>query len=173
MCAIEYYTYEDYKHWEGDWELIRRHPISLAQNYTIKHQLILQAITYQLMDICKDCFGYPMVNWVIDYHNIVRPDISFCCETESEYILKTPEIVVEVISKTTAKRDEKIKFEIYEKEKVPYYILAYPDFLKARVFKHNGKHFEKMGNFTNETIELDTKCKTKIDFNEVFKRFRK
>ncbi len=35
-------------------------------------------------------------------------------------------IVVEVISPSSAKRDEKYKFKIYEDEKVPYYILVYP-----------------------------------------------
>lgn len=57
------------------------------------------------------------------------------CKEIIEYLKETPEIVVEVISKSTAKKDEHLKYEIYEREKVPYYIIAYPEIKKVRVFK--------------------------------------
>jgi len=44
-----------------------------------------------------------------------------CGETNEAYLTKTPETVVEVISKATARRDEGYKFSIYEKEQVKYY----------------------------------------------------
>jgi len=35
---IEYYTYEDYKRWEGDWELIEGMPYSMAPAPFKRHQ---------------------------------------------------------------------------------------------------------------------------------------
>jgi Uma2 family endonuclease len=75
----------------------------------------------------------------------LKPDVVLICdEPNDQYITSTPEIVVEIISQSSAKRDEVSKLEIYEREKVPYYIIVYPD-----------------------------DCKAKIDFDNVFKLFRK
>ena len=49
MCAIEYYTYEDYKLWEGDWELIRGFPVAMAPSPVILHQYIASMFVYELL----------------------------------------------------------------------------------------------------------------------------
>jgi Uma2 family endonuclease len=175
MCALEYYTYDDYKTWEGKWELIYGQPLAMAPSPVISHQVVAFQIAKQLdKNIkCEECLVVLEEDWKIDEDSVVKPDVALICE-EGDFITKAPEVVVEVISKSTARRDEKIKFEIYEKEKVKYYILAYPTDLKAKVYRLDGKAFDKVGDFTNEEVELtDIKCPTKIDFNEVFKRFRK
>jgi len=88
--------------------------------------------------------------------------------------VKAPEIIVDIISPSTAHRDEKYKFEIYEKEKVKYYIIIYPEELSAKVFKLDGKEYDKQGDFTNESYAFDeTTCNVSIDFEKVFKRFKK
>ncbi len=40
MSAVEYYTYEDYCHWEGKWEMIWGVPLAMAPAPMIKHQSI-------------------------------------------------------------------------------------------------------------------------------------
>jgi len=90
------------------------------------------------------------------------------------HLVKAPEIIVDIISPSTAHRDEKYKFEIYEKEKVKYYIIIYPEELSAKVFKLDGKEYDKQGDFTNESYAFDeTTCNVSIDFEKVFKRFKK
>ena len=37
---IEYYTYEDYKNWEGDWELIEGVPVAMAPSPLGIHQYL-------------------------------------------------------------------------------------------------------------------------------------
>ena len=81
--------------------------------------------------------------------------------------------MIEIISASTAYRDEKIKFELYEKEKVKYYIIVYPGELKAKVYKLIDFKYTKLGDFFEETIEFnDIKCNPKIDFYKVFKRYK-
>ncbi|MRI58591.1 MAG: Uma2 family endonuclease [Epsilonproteobacteria bacterium] len=175
MCAIEYYTYEDYKQWEGDWELIYGQPVAMAPSPMITHQAIAFEIAYQLRENleCEECLVVLEEDWIVEEDTVVRPDVSLICDEEGDFITKAPHIVVEVVCPQTARRDEKIKFEIYEKEKVPYYILVYPRELKAKVYKLIDGRFDKVADFTNERYEFDLPCSTAIDFSKAFKKFRK
>ena len=176
MCAIEYYTYDDYKLWEGDWELIDGQAIAMAPAPVITHQAIAFNIAYELRKnrACEECLVVLEEDWVISDDTVVRPDVALICNETGDFITKAPKIVVEVISPSTARRDEKIKFDIYEKEKVPYYIIAYPDHLKAKVYRLVEGRYDKVGDFTDEVLQLDEiDCPTAVDFHEVFKRFRR
>ena len=80
---------------------------------------------------------------------------------------------MEIISPATARRDEKVKFEIYEREKVKYYILVYPDDLSAKIYKLEGKRYDKQGDFSQESYRFEeATCPMRLDFGKVFKRFR-
>ena len=177
MCAIEYYTYDDYVTWKGDWELIDGIPLAMSPAPMITHQAIATNIAYELKkssEECEKCLVLNEVDYKINDDTILRPDVVLTCnETNKMHLTKAPEIIVEVISKSTAKRDEKYKFEIYEKEKVKYYILVYPDDLKAKIYKLEGKEYDKQGDFFTESYEFDESyCKASINFERVFKKFR-
>ncbi len=178
MCAIEYYTYDDYKNWEGDWELINGMPISMAPAPIKIHQSLASRLIIEIGNQIEECLKCEILgeeDWKISEDTILRPDIALICDDPNEfYITKAPEIIVEIISKSTAKKDEKHKFEIYEKEKVPYYIIVYPDDLKAKVFKLIDGKYDKQGDFSKESYEFkDIECEVTIDFDHVFKRYRK
>jgi len=178
MCALEYYTYEDYKRWKGDWELIRGIPMAMAPAPMKKHQSLASVIIKELLNQLDDCLKCEVlgeVDYKVNDDTILRPDIALTCnETNEAYLVKAPEIIVEIISPSTAKRDEKYKFEIYEEEKIRYYILVYPDSLSAKVYKLDGKSFDKVGDFTQESYKFEnTTCKVKLDFKKVFARFQK
>jgi len=178
MCAIEYYTYADYVHWKGDWELIDGLPMAMSPAPMRKHQSIASEINYHLreqIDGCEECEVLGEVDYKVNDDTVLRPDIALTCgETHEAYLTKAPEIIVEIISPSTAKRDEKYKFEIYESEKVKYYILVYPDDLIAKVFKLDGKEYDKQGDFSLEKYKFEeTTCKVELDFAKVFKRYRK
>jgi len=178
MCAIEYYTYDDYKNWEGNWELIDGQPYAMAPAPMRKHQsLASKIISYfdHQLENCQICEVLGEIDYKIDEDTVLRPDIVLTCgETNEAYLTKAPEIVVEIISPSTSKRDEKYKFSIYEEEKVKYYVLVYPDDLVAKIYKLDGKKYDKQGVFSHETYNFEgLKCDIKLDFDKVFKRFRK
>lgn len=173
-----HYTYNDYKLWKGDWELMSGHPVAMSPAPMRKHQSLASELIYNLreqLDECPLCEVLGEVDYKVSDDTILRPDIVLTCgETNERYLTKAPEIVVEIISPSTAKRDETYKFDVYEAEKVKYYIIVYPDDLVAKVYKLDGKEYDKQGDFSEETYAfLDTKCGVKIDFARVFKRFRK
>ena len=171
------YTYDEYKLWEGDWELFEGVPVAMSPAPMRKHHSLASELIYNFRDElgnCPECEVLGEVDYKIADDTILRPDIVLTCNEESEsYLLKAPEIIVEILSKSTAKRDEKYKFSIYEAEKVKYYILIYPDDLYAKVFKLKGSVYDKEGDFTCEKYKFDeTLCQVELDFEKVFKRFK-
>jgi len=178
MCAIEYYTYDDYVKWEGNWELINGIPLAMSPAPMITHQAIATNIAFELKSSsqeCQECLVLNEVDYKVNDDTVLRPDVVLTCnETNDAYLTKAPQIIVEVISPSTAKRDEKYKFEIYEKEKVKYYILVYPNDCKAKVYRLDGKEYDKEGDFTTESYTFEESlCKASINFERVFKKFRK
>lgn len=171
------YTYSDYAEWEGRWELIDGIAYAMAPAPMIKHQNLAYEIAHRLrleIDKCKACEVLGEIDYKVSDDTVLRPDVVLTCgETNEAYLTKAPEIVVEVISPSTASRDEKYKFEIYEKEKVNYYILLYPNELIAKVYKLDGKSYDKQGTFATESYTFEeTSCKVTLNFSEVFKRYR-
>ncbi len=172
---IEHYTYENYKEWDGDWELIDGIPYAMSPVPVKKHQSISSAIIFQLMDSlgCEECEVLGEVDYKINSDTVLRPDVILTCNDHGiQHLIKAPEIVFEVISPNSAKRDETLKFQIYEKEGVKFYILVYPDDLKAKIYELKNGKYQKRGDFSKEVFDFDL-YGVKVDFKNVFKRFRK
>jgi Uma2 family endonuclease len=174
---IPHYTYNDYALWEGNWELYDGIAIAMSPAPMIDHQAIAANILYELkksIGECDECLVLGEEDYKLSDDTVLRPDVALICnEPHDAYITKAPEIVVEVISKSTAKNDEKYKFSKYEAEKVLYYILAYPEELIAKIYKITNGSYQKVGDFSTENyIFEETTCNASIDFNQVFKRFR-
>ena len=87
------------------------------------------------------------------------------------HLKEPPLVVVEIVSKSTAQKDQFLKYSLYEKEKVKFYVLVYPEIQELRVFKLMDNAFEKV--FDSHTgrfqFELEKGCKFTIDVDEVFK----
>ncbi len=173
---LPHYTYSDYIYWEGDWELIGGTAYAVAPSPMFNHQsissLLIQSIGDSLKD-CKNCMVVSEMDYKIADDTIVRPDIALVCgQKEGAYIKKSPELIVEIVSQSSAMRDEKIKFELYELEKVKYYVLLYPEDLKAKIYRLENSKYEKIVDLLEgDFIFEETECKAKIDFDFVFERF--
>lgn len=181
MSAAEilHYTYEDYKRWEGDWELIEGLPVAMSPAPSKRHQRVARELFLQLnqtlhTDTCDTCEILYEIDWKISDNTVVRPDIVLVCDDDSAtYLTKAPRLIVEILSPQTARKDETIKFELYEKEGVRYYILVYPDDLKAKIYHINDEgRYVKLGDFTHERFQADTDaCNVAIDFAKAFAPF--
>jgi Uma2 family endonuclease len=173
------YSYDEYALWEGEWELIEGTPVSMAPAPMRIHQNIATELIHELKNSfeeaeCDECEVSFEVDWKLSDNTVLRPDIVFVCNDKHKmYLTKAPKIIIEILSPSTAKKDETIKFTIYEDEKVDYYILVYPDDLVAKVYKIKDDRYTKVGDFTTEKLEFkDIGCDLSIDFDKAFKRFR-
>lgn len=172
-----HYTYEDYKLWEGDWELFNGIAVSMSPAPMRIHQSLASQIIKEIgnqIEVCTICEVLGEVDYKVSDDTLLRPDVVLTCgETNDTYLTKAPEIIVEIISKSTARRDETYKFDIYQAEKVKYYVIVYPEDLIAKLYKLDGKVYDKQGDFSLEVYHFEEiTCPLSIDFSRVFKRFR-
>jgi len=168
------YTYEDYKLWEGDWELIYGVPYAMAPAPMIKHQAISNKIARYLdeaLEECDACQALLPIDWKIDNSTIVEPDnLIICHEPQNEaYITKSPKIIFEILSKSTAHKDKNLKYSLYEKEGVNYYIIIDPTESIAKVYKlHEGRYI-KVCDASDESIKFElNECAFAFDFGKIW-----
>lgn len=173
---IPTYTYDDYKEWEGDWELIYGFAYAMDPSPMIKHQSISNNIAWELKNMlskCKKCQALLPIDWKIAEDTVVQPDNSVICfkPTNEAYISKAPTIIFEVLSKATARKDQTTKYELYEQEGVKYYIIVSPDDKVAKVYELKDGRYTKVCDATNETVEFTLKeCDEKVvfDFSKIW-----
>ena len=97
----------------------------------------------------------------------MRPDISITCKEIEKFIKSPPEVIFEIVSKTTVIRDEKIKYELYKEEKVNYYILVYPELKKVRAFRLSKDKYDKFFDDEEGALKLEVcNCHIKIDIRK-------
>ncbi len=171
------FTYKEYQQWEDSWELIDGIPYAMAPAPYPKHQKIV-AHVWKELDKNLDCIFKNVcevyispIDWKVNETTVVQPDVAlFCEQTQKQYFSKTPLLVVEVLSMATALKDTTTKFELYEREGVPTYIIIDPDTQRAEIFElHEGKYrrvqkIEREGVYRFKHKE----CETEIDFQNVF-----
>ena len=170
LAYQEFYTYEDYKYWEGEWELIDGIPYAMAPAPVKKHQLLETKIIFELYSSlnCEKCEVLGEVDYKVNEETILKPDVVMTCNDKGDkYLIKAPEIIFEVISPSTARRDETIKFQIYEEEGVKFLILVYPNDSVAKIYK-NENGFKKIGDFSEGIFDFEM-CGVKVDFDNLFK----
>ncbi|RMG72974.1 MAG: Uma2 family endonuclease, partial [Nitrospirae bacterium] len=87
-----------------------------------------------------------------------------------EHLKSAPEVAIEVVSKNTAQKDEGLKFQLYEREKVRFYLLAYPNIKKVRIFELNSGRYDKVfdGDRGQFSFTLCDNCTIKLDIGEIF-----
>ncbi len=157
---LPHYTYEDYKLWEGDWELIYGVPYAMAPAPMIKHQAISNNIARYLseaLEECKTCQALLPVDWKIDNSTIVEPDnLVICYEPQNEaYITKAPKIIFEILSKSTSHKDKNLKYNLYEQEGVEYYIIVDPAESMAKIYKLHEGRYVKVCDAHEDSVHFD------------------
>ncbi len=168
----EYYTIEDFLSWEGDWELIQGRAYAMSPFALPSHQRVNLKIARQLDELlenCKVCKTLIETELYLSEDTVVRPDSFVICYPLSEKLTKAPQIIFEVVSKASAKRDEILKFSLYANEKIPYYVMAYPHLKKAKIYKLSSNGYQKECDATMETYTFDLrKCLIEFDFSKIW-----
>jgi Uma2 family endonuclease len=128
---LPHYTYDDYVHWEGRWELIDGFPIAMSPSPAPKHQRIaaaLSSIFIIALKNCKKCQVYSPLDYKVAEDIVLQPDILVVCKDIVKNFLDfRPALVVEILSPSTALRDRHTKFDIYQQQGIPYYLIADPE----------------------------------------------
>ncbi len=177
---LPHYTVEDWEKWEGRWELIEGIPYAMAPMPTPKHQYISTKIATLLdrgLRECQRCVSLISVDWVVSEDTILEPDNLIVCSEDLERDLFskkrleiTPAVVFEILSPSTREKDKIVKFQIYEREGVKYYVIVDPENQEVEIYElRNSKYtlsskFKRDGMFTFDLGD----CSVTLNFSEVW-----
>jgi len=172
---IPRYTYSDYLLWEGDWELIDGVPIARERGtYAMspsaggQHQWLASILTTEIVislrrneSQCGHCISIQDVDWKVDEHTVLRPDLAVLCEPlVDDYIVSPPSVIFEILSPSSGHRDRIIKHEIYAGQGVKYYIIVDP---RSKKYESYGLINGQYEDYTASTFEIHSGCTITID----------
>ncbi|WP_298199944.1 Uma2 family endonuclease [Desulfosporosinus sp.] len=183
------FTYKDYLTWseEEQWELINGIPYNMTPAPSTQHQKIVTTLIAQFYNALKDSpsqvFGAPFdvrlpeqEKKSDDIFTVVQPDLAIICDRnklDNHGCVGGPDLVIEVTSPSTLRKDIKDKFYLYEKAGVNQYWIIYPEQKTVVVFK-----LDKEGKFGRPDIYCETDLiqseisrSIRIDLSEVFKEY--
>jgi len=143
------YFYSDYLTWpDGErWEIIAGEAYNMTPAPGIKHQNVVvnfsSCLKQQLSG--KQCrtFVAP-TDVVLSEHDVVQPDVLVVCDEKKitdANIQGAPDLVVEVLSPSTALKDKREKKSLYERSGVREYVIIDPIMLYLESFVFKGKKY--------------------------------
>ncbi|MGC4234086.1 MAG: Uma2 family endonuclease [Niabella sp.] len=171
---LPHYTYKDWLLWEGKWELIDGIPYAMSPAPVPKHQRVSAEMIYEFSSAlkksnCGQCRIYDPVDYKISEDTILLPDIlTVCGEIQKPYLDFPPALVVEILSSSTALKDRNTKFQLYEQEKVKYYLIVDTDTASVEIYQLvNDKY--KLQTFSNSAMfELQENGSITVQLANIF-----
>ena len=173
---LPHYTYDDYKAWEGRWELIHGTAYAMSPAPSIAHQSVSNNIAWALENAlnthknCQKCQALLPVDWRIDEDTVVQPDnLVVCHPVSGAYITRAPALIFEILSKSTALKDQNLKFKLYEREGVKYYVMVNVEDRVAKIYQiHDGRYI-KLCDVADESVDFDLgECRIHFDFSLIW-----
>ena len=175
MEALRYtphYTVADYLQWEGDWELWRGTAVAMSPSPGLPHARVAGNLYFGLRsqfekagEGCR-CEILAEIDWHVSDDEVLRPDLLVVCDPTREFwVKKTPELVVEVISPTSVRRDTIHKRGLYREAGVRFYVLADPEKRKLRCL-----HLDEDGEYVAgpPAFDLHDGCRVEIEVDRVW-----
>ena len=136
------FNYAEYCTWPDNerWELINGEAYNMSPAPSNKHQEIAGEIFRQIANYLKgkNCeirfapfdIRLPEANEADDYiETVVQPDIVVVCDSskmDEKGLKGAPDIAIEILSPSTAKKDLTVKKDLYEKNGVREYWIFHP-----------------------------------------------
>jgi len=143
------FTYQDYANWPEDerWEIIAGEAYAMTPAPSIQHQRISRHLISLFDRFFKgrECepFEAP-TDVVFDQQNVVQPDLLVVCDKNKiteKNIQGAPDLIVEILSPSTALKDKREKRVLYERFGVREYLIVYPaEELVERIALTDGRY---------------------------------
>ncbi len=133
------YTLEDWKGWEGRWELLDGVAYDMTPAPNLEHQRIATALVVEVAHALRegkrgsgggDCEVLAAPLDVFLPSGVVQPDLVVVCDPAKKVprgVEGAPDLVVEILSPATASKDLTRKRWAYEAAGVPEYLIVDPE----------------------------------------------
>lgn len=179
------YTLADALAWEEQdrIELIDGYPVMMAPP-TRAHQEAVTALVGQLYDYLKGkkckVYASPFAvrlfeeagDYPKDVDTLVEPDVSVVCDLsklDDTGCRGAPDLVMEVLSPSTARHDRFTKFNLYQRAGVREYWIVDPREKSVQVFVlEGGRYTAKDFGTAGDTVQVNVLADCAIDLSQVF-----
>lgn len=158
------WTYEDYLKLPDDgrrFEIIEG-VLYVTNAPNIDHQFVVLEVSRQIGNfVIEKKLGFvlpaPFEVHLSTSTRPVLPDVIFLKNehwpsTGVGYFEGTPDLLVEVLSPSTRRTDQVIKFSVYEQAGVPEYWIVDPKTRSVQVFVLSGREYGLLGEFVGEDV---------------------
>lgn len=184
----EHFSYADYLAWDDGqrWELIDGQAYCMTPSPNRRHQSWLGELYRQFSNylLDKPCQVYlaPFDVRFADsseagddeIDTVVQPDIVVVCDQsklDDRGAKGAPDLVVEILSPSTSKRDITIKFELYQRHGVKEYWLLYPNEKLLQLFRmgYDGRYGSPQAFGPEDCVQVPLLGDLEIDLSKVLR----
>lgn len=149
------YTLEDWKQWDGRWELIHGVAYDMTPSPGTKHQEVSDRLAFALESALRearknsggsDCKLFIAPTDVFLDTGVLIPDLLVVCDPAKispRGIEGPPDLVVEILSPSTASKDTVRKRWTYEAAGVPEYLIVDPDEQVGLLLRLENRRYEE------------------------------
>ena len=159
------FSYQDYLSWPENerWEIINGNAYNMSPAPNRRHQKISGEIFRQFANYLEDkkCEIYDAPFDVrlpkkksqsqSEIINVVQPDLLVVCDDEKlddKGCIGAPDLIIEITSPSTALKDFKEKYNLYESFKVKEYWIVLPGEIMVLIYKLKEKKFSESGKYS-------------------------
>lgn len=174
---IPHYTIDDYRLWDGDWELWGGVAVAMTPSPFGRHGHLIGRVATAL-NLAIDaamCHARVLVevDWIVARDTVVRPDLSVICgDAPEHHIEETPGLIVEILSDGTRERDLTHKRDLFEQKSVRWYWIVDPleNTLDALWLNARGVYEQADTNEVNHVrVDLCEDCILDVDTSWLFR----
>ncbi len=180
------FTYKDYLTWNDNkrWELINGAAYNMAPAPSVNHQRVSRQLLLQigifLSDKPCEVFSAPLDVRLPelnekdeDTKNVVQPDIVVVCDSsklDEKGCQGVPDLIIEIVSPSSASIDNIKKLNLYEKNGVKEYWIVHPIYKIVTIYKimENGLYGKPETYSEKNKIEVELLKGLTIDLSQVF-----
>jgi Uma2 family endonuclease len=173
---LPHYTYEEYCLWEGRWELIDGIPYAMSPAPIPQHQRVSANLIYEFENAirnkkCKHCKVYDFIDIKVSEDTILQPDVVIVCKPITKNFLDFPAaLVVEILSPATAFKDRHVKFSLYEKMGIKYFLIVDIDKRTIEINILENQQYQ-LTNYSDDNpfhFLLDDDCNIDVELNNIW-----
>jgi Uma2 family endonuclease len=153
ITAAAYYQLPEYT--QHDLIQLINGEVVIGMPPILKHQAIIGEILFLLMTVARKLNGKAFtapVEVYLDENNVFEPDVVFVAsdnlaitQQDEKRIVGAPDLVVEVLSPSTAKYDRQAKYLAYEQHGVAEYWIVDPLHEILEVWTRDAEQFVRQG----------------------------
>lgn len=162
------YSLTDYLQWQGDWELWDGVAIAMSPSPLGVHQRVLfrlaSVLSIQIAAAACDATVLGELDWIVDDTTIVRPDLIVVCgPPPDKYLNEPPSFIAEIQSPSTGQNDVTYKLHLYERQRVPTYLVVDPGAATFRWFLLVDDKYQEQPTATEAVLQVCPDCFIRLD----------